>query len=127
MYNKFVYPFLSMHESGIDQKVMEISRRSGEWIMFYIRNFTDRGQSMALDLLQFVLRQTSGKTSVPAPAPHPSAPPLRRQDSGGARHRPRDRRHWNPEEEEKFGGISEVERLVEEMKAAAGGDYRRRD
>ncbi|CAA6663739.1 unnamed protein product [Spirodela intermedia] len=65
VYNKFVYPFLAMHEAGINGKLMEISLRSGEWLMFYIRNFTDKGQSIAFELLH--------SSSCPSHAASPAA------------------------------------------------------
>ncbi|XP_078440797.1 putative HVA22-like protein g [Wolffia australiana] len=117
VYNKFVYPFLAVHESGINRKLLEISQRSGEWLMFYVRNFTDRGQSLAFDLLQYVLRQAAGAAPPPT-SPSPQAePPLRRHDPGGAA-RPRPG-HRPPTQEEKLDGIAEIERLVQEMKATA--------
>ncbi|CAA7400233.1 unnamed protein product [Spirodela intermedia] len=81
VYNKFVYPFLAMHEAGINGKLMEISLRSGEWLMFYIRNFTDKGQSIAVELLQYILRQASGRA--PHPAPHTPPPPPPATGPGG--------------------------------------------
>ncbi|XP_078434288.1 putative HVA22-like protein g [Wolffia australiana] len=56
IYRNFFFPWLSRHEPRINRKLQEARENSGDLILFYLRNFTEKGQSLAFDALQFIVR-----------------------------------------------------------------------
>uniref|UniRef100_A0A1D1YFN9 HVA22-like protein n=1 Tax=Anthurium amnicola TaxID=1678845 RepID=A0A1D1YFN9_9ARAE len=82
IYNAFFMPCLAKHEPRINRRLQEIRTKSGDLLLFYIKNFTEKGQSLAFDFLQYVVGQASGTSASqasdgcapppPRPADHPS-------------------------------------------------------
>lgn len=74
IYREFFFPWLAKHEPHINQKLQEARAKSGDLILFYVKNFTEKGQSLAFDALQYVIRRASG-------APHSQVSPFLLQKS----------------------------------------------
>ncbi|CAA6667616.1 unnamed protein product [Spirodela intermedia] len=60
IYREFFFPWLAKHEPHINRKLQEARAKSGDLILFYVKNFTEKGQSLAFDALQYVIRRASG-------------------------------------------------------------------
>ncbi|MQM13117.1 hypothetical protein Taro_046039 [Colocasia esculenta] len=117
MYNAFFMPFLARHEPRISRKLQEIRDKSGDLLFFYIKNFTEKGQSMFFELLSYFVKEASGPPPTQGSGrptdPPPSAPPMPAQDS---RHRRRGGRNPPPEaeyqEQVNRNGGSEMDRFM---------------
>ncbi|ONK77502.1 uncharacterized protein A4U43_C02F7240 [Asparagus officinalis] len=78
VYAAFLRPLVVQHEPDIEEKLRRFRAKSADLLMFYIKNFTDQGKSMFLELLHMVVSQPNGSSSStpqPPATPEPSAPP----------------------------------------------------
>ncbi|ONK57494.1 uncharacterized protein A4U43_C09F1080 [Asparagus officinalis] len=78
VYAAFLRPLVVQHEPDIEEKLKRFRAKSADLLMFYIKNFTDQGKSMFLELLHMVVSQPAGSSSStlqPPGQPEPSAPP----------------------------------------------------
>lgn len=106
VYAAFLRPLVVQHEPDIEEKLMRFRARSADLLLFYIKNFTDQGKNMFLELLHMVTTQPTGSSSAPQPprAPEPSAPPnpitIRRSEQSDFTEVTAGELHLNPEVEQ---------------------------
>uniref|UniRef100_A0A1D1XK12 HVA22-like protein n=1 Tax=Anthurium amnicola TaxID=1678845 RepID=A0A1D1XK12_9ARAE len=127
IYNKFIMPCLASNEPRISRKLNEVRTKSGDLLLFYIKNFTEKGQSIAFDLLQYVVKQTPGPSdsqggpppssrgSGSPPPPQPSAPPLPTHQPTRSRRRASQSRREEADsmhEDDQQDGVAEIERII---------------
>ncbi|KAK1310129.1 HVA22-like protein j [Acorus calamus] len=62
VYETLLKPFVRGHETEIDQRFSELAARSGDLIKNYVQNAADKGQSMFLEIMQFIMVPSSRKT-----------------------------------------------------------------
>lgn len=78
VYAAFLRPLVVQHEPDIEEKLKRFRAKSADLLMFYIKNFTDQGKNMFLELLHMVVSQPTGSSSSTTEPPgptEPSAPP----------------------------------------------------
>ena len=63
MYAAFLRPLVVQHEPDIEEKLKRFRAKSADLLMFYIKNFTDQGKNMFLELLHMVVSQPTGSSS----------------------------------------------------------------
>ncbi|MQM21368.1 hypothetical protein Taro_054406, partial [Colocasia esculenta] len=63
IYNRFIMPSLAKHEPYINTRLQQMRTKSGDLLLFYLRSFTQKGQSLAFDIIQYVVKQGSSSTS----------------------------------------------------------------
>ncbi|KAJ6847661.1 putative HVA22-like protein g [Iris pallida] len=85
VYAAFLRPLVRQHEPDIEVRLQHFRARSADLLLFYIKNFTDQGKNLFLELMHMVVSQTPGsstRTTEPPKRPEPSAPPItiRRSD-----------------------------------------------
>lgn len=62
LYESFLRPLVMQYEPNIEQRLKYLRAKSGELLVFYIKNFTDKGTAVFLDVLNYVIsRPTSNK------------------------------------------------------------------
>ncbi|KAH7680741.1 receptor expression-enhancing protein 1/2/3/4 [Dioscorea alata] len=82
VYETLLRPWIVKHEPQIEEKLETIRSKSGELLMFYIKNFTSKGQSMILEVIHYIISHSQSKTQNKTVSPkeivrpEPSAPPL---------------------------------------------------
>ncbi|CAL1394924.1 unnamed protein product [Linum trigynum] len=96
VYNNFLKPYVSKHETEIDRKLQEVKARVWDFAIYYWQNCTKLGQSTFFQVLEQLATQsgrfgnaTSSKQSqkktgstVPVAPPPPESPTARRSGSG---------------------------------------------
>ncbi|KAJ6817295.1 putative HVA22-like protein g [Iris pallida] len=77
VYAAFLRPLVRQHEPDIEEKLKHFRAKSADLLLFYIKNFTDQGKNLFLELMHMVVAQTpeSSPTTEPPRRPEPSAPP----------------------------------------------------
>ncbi|KAJ1696266.1 hypothetical protein LUZ63_004778 [Rhynchospora breviuscula] len=62
VYDTFLRPYVMQYEPDIEQRLSYLRANAGKLIVFYIKNFTDKGITVFLEGLNFVVSQTSKAT-----------------------------------------------------------------
>lgn len=62
VYETLLRPWIVKHEPQIEEKLEKIRSKSGELLMFYIKNFTSKGQSMVLEVIHYIISHAQSKT-----------------------------------------------------------------
>ncbi|KAM0939778.1 hypothetical protein DsansV1_C19g0157021 [Dioscorea sansibarensis] len=62
VYETLLRPFIVKHEPEIEEKLEKIRSKSGELLMFYIKNFTSKGQSMILEVIHYIISHAQSRT-----------------------------------------------------------------
>ncbi|XP_072969837.1 putative HVA22-like protein g [Typha angustifolia] len=55
IYDTFLKPLVMQYEPDIEQRLWNLRARAGQLIVFYIRNFTDKGTELFLETLNYVI------------------------------------------------------------------------
>ncbi|KAJ0976650.1 hypothetical protein J5N97_012160 [Dioscorea zingiberensis] len=68
VYETFLRPCIVKHEPEIEEKLQKIRSKSGDLLLFYINNFTSKGQSLILEIIHYVIShsQSNKKPEVPS-------------------------------------------------------------
>ncbi|KAK8958678.1 HVA22-like protein j [Platanthera guangdongensis] len=109
VYEAFLRPLVTQHEPDIEQKLQSYRARAGDLLLFYIKNFTEQGQSLFLEMLHYI---TSS---------NPNSKKSKRSGSSGSDDPLAIRRSGNGKED--FSYSPEME---EALRAAQGGNRRSR-
>ncbi|KAM3386921.1 hypothetical protein ACQJBY_010054 [Aegilops geniculata] len=59
VYENFVRPLVMQYEPNIDERLRYLRANAGDLIVFYLKNFTDRGYELFLRVLDFAQSQAS--------------------------------------------------------------------
>lgn len=59
VYETFLRPLVMQYEPDIEQRLRHLRAKSGQLIMFYIKNFSDKGTTLFLEALNYVVSQGS--------------------------------------------------------------------
>ncbi|OAY84684.1 HVA22-like protein j [Ananas comosus] len=59
VYDTFLRPLVMQYEPNIEQRLRHLRARSGQLLIFYIKNFTDKGTQMSLEVLKYVVSEKS--------------------------------------------------------------------
>ena len=59
MYETFVRPLVMQYEPNIEERLRYLRANAGDLIVFYLKNFTDRGYELFLRALDYVRSQAS--------------------------------------------------------------------
>ncbi|XP_019703640.1 putative HVA22-like protein g [Elaeis guineensis] len=77
MYETFLRPLVMQYEPDIEQRLRNLRAKSGELLAFYMKNFTDKGTTLFLEVLNYVVsgpsRTQSNRRSGSSGPPNPSA------------------------------------------------------
>lgn len=67
VYENFVRPLVMQYEPNIEERLRYLRANAGDLIVFYLKNFTDRGYELFLRVLDFAQSQASSgsRTRVP--------------------------------------------------------------
>nr|CAD1836774.1 unnamed protein product [Ananas comosus var. bracteatus] len=57
VYETFLRPLVMQYEPDIEQRLRHLRAKSGQLIMFYIKNFSDKGTTLFLEALNYVVSQ----------------------------------------------------------------------
>ncbi|KAJ3671378.1 hypothetical protein LUZ60_007457 [Juncus effusus] len=58
VYDTFLRPFVMQYEPNIEQRLKHLREKSGQILVFYVKNFTDKSATFFLDVLHQVVHQT---------------------------------------------------------------------
>ena len=59
MYETFVRPLVMQYEPNIEERLRYLRANAGDLIVFYLKNFTDKGYEVFLRVLDYVRSQAS--------------------------------------------------------------------
>ncbi|KAJ3675126.1 hypothetical protein LUZ60_004168 [Juncus effusus] len=62
IYDTFLRPYVMQYEPDIEQRLAYLRANAGKILVFYIKNFTDKGVTVFLETLNYVVSQTSKAT-----------------------------------------------------------------
>ena len=62
MYDTFLRPYVMQYEPNIEQRLDYLRANAGKLIIFYIKNFADKGVTVFLEGLNYVTSQTNRAT-----------------------------------------------------------------
>ncbi|KAF3337607.1 putative HVA22-like protein g [Carex littledalei] len=62
VYDTFLRPYVMQYEPDIEQRLNYLRANAGKLIVFYIKNFADKGVTVFLESLNYVVSQTSNAT-----------------------------------------------------------------
>ncbi|PKA56313.1 Putative HVA22-like protein g [Apostasia shenzhenica] len=84
VYEAFLRPWVSQHEPDIELKLQSYRARASELLLFYIKNFTEQGKSLFLEMLHYITADTnkskSKKSRRSGSSDPDELPPIRRQE-----------------------------------------------
>ncbi|XP_038989204.1 putative HVA22-like protein g [Phoenix dactylifera] len=60
IYETFLRPLVMQYEPDIEQRLRHLRAKSGELLVFYLKNFTDKGTTLFLEVLNYVVSSTKG-------------------------------------------------------------------
>ncbi|WOL11867.1 HVA22-like protein g [Canna indica] len=60
VYETFVRPLVMQYEPDMEERFRNLRAKSGEILQFYLKNFTEKGQTLFLDALHHVVSQPLG-------------------------------------------------------------------
>ncbi|KAG1369732.1 HVA22-like protein [Cocos nucifera] len=63
IYDTFLRPLVVQYEPDIEQRLRHLRAKSGELLVFYLKNFTDKGTTLFLEVLNYVVSRGSGSSS----------------------------------------------------------------
>nr|QDL88574.1 HVA22-like isoform X8 [Cymbidium sinense] len=63
VYEAFLRPLVTQHEPDIEQKLQSYRARAADLLLFYIKNFTEQGQSLFLEMLHYITAGSSKSNS----------------------------------------------------------------
>lgn len=55
MYETFLRPLVMQYEPDIEHRLKHLRAKSGELLAFYMKNFTDKGTALFLEVLNYVV------------------------------------------------------------------------
>ncbi|XP_072981710.1 putative HVA22-like protein g [Typha angustifolia] len=64
VYETFLKPFVMQYEPDIEQRLRDLRAKSGQLLLFYIKNFTDKGTQFFLEILHHVVSPTSSSSNI---------------------------------------------------------------
>ncbi|XP_073099671.1 putative HVA22-like protein g [Elaeis guineensis] len=59
IYDTFLRPLVMQYEPDIEQRLRHLRAKSGELLVFYLKNFTDKGTTLFLEVLNYVVSGAS--------------------------------------------------------------------
>lgn len=62
VYDTFLRPYVMQYEPDIEQRLDYLRANAGKLVVFYIKNFADKGFTVFLEALNYVMSQTSRAT-----------------------------------------------------------------
>ncbi|XP_058087759.1 putative HVA22-like protein g isoform X2 [Magnolia sinica] len=75
VYETFLQPYLTKHETEIDRKLLEVKARAWDMALLYLQNVTSQGQSKFFEFLQYLAKQSARPTTATQSAePVPQSP-----------------------------------------------------
>lgn len=60
IYETFLRPVVMQYEPNIEERFRNLRPKLGKLLVFYLRNFTERGYTLFQDVLQYVVSRRSG-------------------------------------------------------------------
>lgn len=64
VYETFLRPLVMQYEPDIEERFRNLRAKSGQLLVFYLKNFTEKGQILFLEALHYVVSKSSGSTEV---------------------------------------------------------------
>lgn len=64
VYDTFLRPLVMQYEPDIEERFRNLRAKSGQLLIFYLKNFTEKGQILFLDVLRYVVSKASSGTEV---------------------------------------------------------------
>ncbi|KAJ4766710.1 HVA22-like protein [Rhynchospora pubera] len=64
VYDTFLKPFVMQYEPNIEQRLGNLRAKSGQILVFYIKNFTDKGTAFFLQVLNQVVSPTPSREPI---------------------------------------------------------------
>ncbi|XP_064967970.1 putative HVA22-like protein g [Musa acuminata AAA Group] len=62
VYETFLRPLVMQYEPDIEERFRNLRAKSGQLLVFYLKNFTEKGQILFLEALHYVVSKSSGST-----------------------------------------------------------------
>ncbi|KAJ8475875.1 hypothetical protein OPV22_019602 [Ensete ventricosum] len=62
VYETFLRPLVMQYEPDIEERFRNLRAKSGQLLVFYLKNFTEKGQILFLEVLHYVVSKSSGST-----------------------------------------------------------------
>ncbi|CAL9118017.1 unnamed protein product [Musa textilis] len=62
VYETFLRPLVMQYEPDIEERFRNLRAKSGQLLVFYLKNFTEKGQILFLEALHYVVSKSSGGT-----------------------------------------------------------------
>lgn len=64
MYDTFMRPLLMQYEPDIEERFRNLRLKFGRLLIYYLKNFTEKGQILFIEVLRYVVSKASGSTEV---------------------------------------------------------------
>ncbi|KAG6520497.1 hypothetical protein ZIOFF_017553 [Zingiber officinale] len=64
VYETFLRPVVMQYEPNIEERFRNLRPKLGQLLVFYLRNFTERGYTLFQDVLQYVVSRRSGNEKI---------------------------------------------------------------
>ncbi|KAG0459644.1 hypothetical protein HPP92_022772 [Vanilla planifolia] len=63
VYEAFLRPMVTQHEPAIEQRLQGYRARAGDLLLFYLKNFTEKGQALFLEMLHYITADANSNKS----------------------------------------------------------------